>query len=218
MLLFANSFLEYLLLFRFVWVRGTLGSGKTLVSVAIMDHLFRLGMVKGVVSNFPTVFPPYVGRDDGMVLDRGVIFDEAWTMLDARNSFVNDTKSYGAFARKFRSYWIFPSVFQVDKRMRTLIVQRSGTLPFQKGWVYRWWVDLDYDNDFPIEGWFVLWNPQRYFGMYDTGYVPVDDGGIELRHLRTEMYLTDGKGAATGQQMRDYLEQLAKLELGFEFS
>ena len=61
------------------------------------------------------------------------IFDEAWTTVDARDSLVND-RSYGAYARKIESYWLFPSVHPVDKRLRPLIVgghqergRRAGT-------------------------------------------------------------------------------------------
>lgn len=204
----ADRFLSMLLLFRFVWIRGFLGAGKTLLSVALAHELMQRAVVRGVVSNLPTVLPPWIGEDDGTLYDRCIIFDEAWTQLDARNSFVNNTRDYGAYARKFRSFWMFPSVFQVDKRMRPLIVERAFRLPAFDLWVYRWFVETDYQSDDSMKGWFALKNPGRYFGMYDTAYVPVDDGGISGRHMRSVAKATKGYGVEYGDQLKDYLQGL----------
>lgn len=206
-----DDFLDHMYQFRLCWVGGTLGSGKTLFSVALMDHMMRQGMVHGVVANFPTVFPTSMGPEDGTLIGRGVIFDESWTHLDARNSAVNETKRYGAYARKIESYWLFPSVFPVDKRVRTLTVYRDGTIPVLGWWIYRWMVELGHKLFDGGGGTFYMTNPSQYFGMYDTKYLPTGDGKIGLRHYRTELEYTEDEGVDYGPQILEHLAQLGQL-------
>jgi len=206
----VDPFLELFLLFRVCWIRGTLGGGKTLLAVALAEHLLKLAMVDGVVTNFPTVLPSALGDEDGTLIRRAVIFDEAWTHLDSRDSLVNP-REYGAYARKIGSYWIIPSVHSIDKRLRSIIVWRSGrfTLPFlPEFWVYRYKLELEYDQ---CESFFILTSPKRYFGMYDTSYIPTSDGGIEGRYRRTLDTLTQGRGVAETDRLADYLRALSEL-------
>lgn len=203
----ASEFLEHLLLFRVCWIRGRLGGGKTLLSYAIAEHLMKMGQVEGVITNFPNVMPSAIKAEDGTLINRAIIFDEAWTHLDSRDSLVNP-REYGAYARKIDSYWLFPSVHQIDKRLRSVIVWRSARLDLFNVWIYRWSLELDYDE---ASGWFLLTNPSRYFGRFASGHVPVDDGGIEKRYRRTMDQLTEGQGPAYSEQLRDYLGALEKI-------
>lgn len=207
MLLFAEELIEQLLLFRVAWIRGRLGGGKTLLSVALAEHLLRLGLVDGVVANFPTVYPTALGPDDGTIYRRVLIYDEAWTQLDARDSLVN-VRSYGAYARKFDSYWIFPSVHPIDKRLRTVVIWRTARVGLLNLWVYRWALDIDYDS---AGGWFLLYNPSRFYPRYDNKYIPVDDGLIEKRWQRSLALATGGAGVEEAERLADYLRALQAL-------
>jgi hypothetical protein len=208
-----EEFLENLMLFRLVWIRGTMGGGKTLLSVALLDQFFKLGLIDGAICNFPTVLPASLGADDGLLVRRGLIYDEAWQQLDSRSSMVNNrTSVYGAYGRKLQTYWIFPSVLQIDKRLRAIVVWRQAVirLPFlPEIWLYRWSLDLDYDKQI---GWFLLVNPQRYFGMYDTAYIPTDDGNIERRYDNTIHKITAGVGVPTPAVVAEYLSDYAALD------
>jgi hypothetical protein len=208
--LMAEPFLEAWMLYRVCWIQGGLGSGKTLLSVALGHHLLRMGLVDGVLANLPTVLPPRIYGDDGFLDRRVIIFDEAWTHLDSRNSMVN-TSDYGGYARKYESFWVFPSVHQIDKRMRSVVVWRAARLnfkPFINAWLYRWELELEYKQE---GGWFLLLDPERYFGWYDTAHVPVSDGGLEKRYIRTIYEHTKGQMVDKGPQIREYLGELAGL-------
>lgn len=203
----AADFIENVLLFRVCWFRGRLGGGKTSGCVALAYELMRMRVVDGCVSNFPTVLPPYLRRDDGTLFDRVVIFDEAWQMLDSRRSLVN-ANEYGAFARKMNAYWLFPSVHPVDKRVRSVTVWRSATLFNDTVWVYRWMLDLDYTDD--DGGWFLIIHPGEYFDMFDTRFVPLDDGGVLQRYQRTLFEMT-GQVVRSDEAAQVFLEQLQEI-------
>lgn len=208
MLLLAEEFIEHLLYFREVWLSGYKGSGKTLLSVAIADYLFRRGFVDGVVANFPTVFPTSVkGGDDGTLLNRAILFDEAWWWLDSRTSLINP-REYGAFSRKFKCIWIFPSVYPVDKRLRSIECWRHTRIDLLNVWVYKWQQVTERGTR---EGWFLLQNPSKYFGYYDTDYVPVDDGLLSNRYGRTMYKLTEYVDVQGKVEITEYLDALSLL-------
>jgi hypothetical protein len=140
-----------------------------------------------------------------------ILYDEAWQKLDNRTSMNND-RSYGAFARKFDSYWIFPSVLGLDKRVSYLAVERVnrfsvpvfgtifqglGKIPGLRKllvgpghwlqdemWKYRYVLSLGYTED---TGTFWLMNPTEYFLKYGSFYTPISDGGIADLWARTVM-------------------------------
>lgn len=140
-----------------------------------------------------------------------LLYDEAWQQLDNRTSMTNN-RAYGAFARKFDTYWIFPSVLGLDKRVSYLAVEREARIwiPLigslfeelrkipglsklvagpakwlsEEMWRYRWVLNLGYAED---SGTFWLMNPSEYFLHYDTSYVPITDGGIAELWVRTVM-------------------------------
>jgi len=210
----ADDFFAQLAIFRLLWIRGRLGGGKTLLSFAIAQEMLKRGIVDGVISNVPHALPLPEWRElmpDGrhrLIRGSCIVFDEAWTVLDNRTSMAND-RSYGAFARKLETYWLFPSVIPIDKRVSYLSCERSMRLsipiiaqvlslllwlpiigalfkPFEwlsrEFWIYRWTVELGYISE---SGWFILGCPDGYFGLYDTKYVPMDDGDISNLWRRT---------------------------------
>ena len=174
----AGQFFELLFNYRVLWIRGRVGSGKTLLGAAITDYLINKSKdFRSVVCNIPHQFPVPV---DGTLFDTVCFLDEAHLFIDSR-TFGSNPKEYGGLARHVRSVWLFPSVYPVDTRLRCLWCERTwgiGNLV----WGYAGGADLGYvKEDFS----FMLWRPSRYFGMYDTAAIPFDDGGLSVLWKRT---------------------------------
>ena len=183
MFLGADEFFYNILAFRNLWIRGRLGGGKTLLAFAIADELIKRKLVRGgVVANVPHCLPLHDWRE---ILEDGtrrglrgaiIIFDEAWQIIDARNSMMNP-RNYGAFARKMDTIWIYPSVYPIDKRQSYLYAERTQiyTLPLLgQIWRYRWALNLGYQD---AKGGFWFF-PKKYFGIFDTKYIPTSDADI----------------------------------------
>jgi hypothetical protein len=179
--------IHYCVSFRVIAIRGEMGFGKTLLAFAIAKRLLEDGYVDGVVSNVPNVLPPHVWHDDGTLLNRVMVFDEAGMLgLDSRTSMAN-TNDYGAYARKFGAIFIFPSVIPVDKRVRGVELfpvdknRLTGTIKY--GYTFSGARPGDRER-------FVSINPKLYYGLYSTGYVPVDDCGMLERFRLTHAIKT----------------------------
>lgn len=166
----ADGFFETLVFVWSCWMRGRLGGGKTLLAVAVAGELVKRGVCKGVMANFPVRLPR---PKSGMLYDCAVIIDEMWQVADARD-YQSNERRFGGFARKIRSFWLYPSVFPPDVRLRAFFAERVIQLPFLPGspWVYRWQFDLGYAEQ---GGRFLLVNPQQYFGTYPSDWIPDED-------------------------------------------
>ncbi|PJF32187.1 MAG: hypothetical protein CUN51_00735 [Candidatus Thermofonsia Clade 1 bacterium] len=169
--LLADAFLRMVANYRVVWLSGRFGGGKTSLAVWIAAWLVKNSYARRVVSNIPItgrVDPPPVPINDSVIL-----LDESWMYVDSWN----DVKAYAAFLRKANLYLLLPSVWAPHSRLRILECHRvfNGyvlSLPF---WVYRWSLGMASISE---KGYFALWMPHLVFGMYDTEYIPKDDGGI----------------------------------------
>ena len=191
----AEEFFYNILAFRNLWIRGRLGGGKTLLAFAIADELIRRKMTPGgVIANVPHRLPLHDWRTqmpDGTVRgirDAIIIFDEAWQIIDARNSMANP-RNYGAFARKMNTIWIYPSVYPIDRRQSYLYAERVQiyTLPLLgQIWRYRWALNLGY-QDAKGGFWF---KPEQYFGIFDTKYIPTSDADIRYLWGLTSFEMT----------------------------
>jgi len=173
----ADEFLYNLLAYRILWIRGRLGGGKTLLAVALAQHLIERHGFRGVISNFPTALPQHPWREmhpDGR--PRGVrgavcIWDEAGLFLD-RRSFMTNDRGVGALLRKLDSVLLLPSVTPPDLRLSYFSVARD--IRIGESWRYVW--QLAMPGMRAETGTFWL-RPRSTYGMYDTRYIPVDDGG-----------------------------------------
>jgi hypothetical protein len=133
----AEAFFSIYTQVRTCWVRGEPGTGKSLISVALMEELYRLGAIKGVVSNIGTSLPlpPWRQMRDpdrpeegyNLAYDVGFIGDEFWLVADSRDSQTN-SRIYAALPRKFNNYWAFPSAIPIDVRLRYLSVERGARI------------------------------------------------------------------------------------------
>lgn len=226
MFLFADSFFTSLTLFRLCWIRGRFGGGKTFLAVAIANELIKRGICDGAIANIPTRLKLPNWRKN-LIRRTAIVFDEAWLYLDNRTSLTND-RSYGAFARKFETIWLLPSVIPLDKRVSFLAVERifrinipvvgaifkhinripflgrilrEITWLFEEFWVYRWQVSLGYVQE---SGWFVLSDLYRYRDMYLHKYVPSDDGDIsELWKMSIEALMKEQGSYGSSEWYRE---------------
>lgn len=182
----ANNFLENFLAFRLLVLRGRLGSGKTLLGVALAKWLYDHKLVDGIFTNIPidTGYLPITHQVRRSV----VLLDEAWAFADPRLS-ANQFKGYGAYARKLDSFWISPSKHGVDKRVADLTCRRIADIVALDWWLYAY-EDGD-ESKYRESGWFILSN---YRDLYDTFWhkaIPADDGGI-LESLEAEVAEASG--------------------------
>jgi hypothetical protein len=182
-----NELIHYIINFRVVSIRGEMGFGKTLLAFAIAQKLLEDRYVDGVVSNVPNILPPHIWHDDGTLLNRCMVFDEAGMLgLDSRTSITN-TNDYGAFARKFGAIFIFPSVIPVDKRLRGVelypLAKNKLTGMLTYGYQFAGQRDPDQEKEIKL-------NPKPYYGLYSTGYIPVDDCGMIERFQLTHAIKT----------------------------
>jgi hypothetical protein len=207
MFLLGDLFLRTLLGVRTCWFAGRFGGGKTLLSFAVADWLFQGGVTNWTYSNIPSVWCDEI-PDSGLARDWNegegrwkancsVIFDESWILLDAREWNKNIGRTMGAFLRKFNVYLLLPSVFPVDVRFRSLTVQRmiNGFAFGIPLYVYRWQLGLGYISE---GGYFGLWRPQQYFGVYDHLACPSDDGGL-LRAMGQTVEFVEAATEYTGE-------------------
>lgn len=205
-----EEFLEYITLYRICWIGGRLGFGKTAMACTIADWMLRKGLVDGVITNFPTVFPAALfGEDDGTLYNRLVIFDEAWAELDNRTAMSNN-RSYGAYARKFGCYWLFPSVHPIDSRLRAVTLKPSHRNLLTG--INVWRFTIADDEKQPTSGTFGH-NPSDAYGKYATSYIPTGDCGIHERFLATFFQETGTHfDAGTSRQQATETTQISDLK------
>lgn len=177
MFISADLFFQHLLFTKVLWIRGLLGSGKTLLAFAIADYLLRTGDYRAVVANIPHVLRI---PTDGTVENCICLLDEAHEFIDSR-TFQTNSKDYGAYARKLDCLWLFPSVNPIDVRVRSLFCERVLKLGNLLWW-YKGGLEISYTK---LELSFGLFKPSKYFGLYDTRSIPFSDGGVSFLYNRT---------------------------------
>lgn len=172
---FADEFLEIFSAFRVVKISGRFGGGKTHFGFALAAWLLSTGRVNHVFTNVPCVFstPAF-----SPAVDLAILLDESWQYLEGRE----DVMSYAAFLRKFNHYLILPTVFPIHRRLDFLNVQRvfNAQIVGLPLWIYRWSLSMGKIRESGIFG---VYNPGALYGLYDTEYVPTDDGGISAALL-----------------------------------
>lgn len=151
--------------YRVVNIRGHVGSGKTLLSVATGYELWEQGYIDHIYAPFPV-------KGQRNKYDKYkkfvMLLDEAHVVLDSRKFGQNNVEEWLRDIRKRQAIIITSAFIDVDKRMRSVVVQRTlliGSL----FWMYRWQID---DGIGVSTGTFGLLFPNWYFGLYDTLYSP----------------------------------------------
>lgn len=173
-----RTLIKHIQQYRVCTILGGVGFGKTALAFNLARKLIMAGICDGCVSNIPHTLPTGIYGDDGSLEKKVIVFDEAWQMLDSRTSMTN-SRAYGGFARKFNCIWLFPSVHDIDKRLRAITIE-----PLRKSFFGNtniWTAYMAYNGQKNEITRFTSHNEAGY-GLYSTGAIPADDGGIERRY------------------------------------
>lgn len=159
--------------FRVAWVMGGFGAGKTLGCYTLAWELMQTGRYRYIIGNSHSVWtdsPQDVVLRDGSFVDAIVILDEAGLFLKMNR----DADKFMLGLRKLNITILCPSVLPPSSRVKFLQIQRTlnGNAFGLPAWFYIWRLKLGSLNE---KDNFIIWNPQRMFGVYDTLDYPVDD-------------------------------------------
>jgi len=159
--------------FRIAWLMGGYGAGKTLGAYALAWELIQTGRYRYIIANSNSAWtdnPEDVVLREGSFVDAIVILDEAGLFLRMNR----DADRFMLGLRKLNITILCPSVLPPSSRLKILQVQRTLNanafgIP---AWFYQWRLNIgsqkEKDN-------FIIWKPQRMFGIYDTLDYPIDD-------------------------------------------
>lgn len=178
--------LNYVHLYRMIWLSGRFGGGKTSLAIAIAQWLCGQQYARYIASNIPLNFGREVSRVDikGLramgpdgkpaIRDCVILLDEAWMYLGERKGHAAD--DWLAFVRKANNYLLMPSVLPLAKVVQQLVCGRhfNGLVFGVPLWLY-WWrlgKGKGVDGD---KGRFFFWNPSKVFALYDHTGVPQED-------------------------------------------
>lgn len=167
-LIHATDFMEIFGQYRVCAIVGPVGVGKTMLSIAMADHLYTHGDIDGVWATFPHTLP-----DLHKMYRVCFLLDEASKFGDARASATNLKMDYGRNVRKTSCFFVGATVNEPDKRMRHIRVCRMFRLLFLDWIFYKWEL-----FDSSTRGWFVLTGTRSYWGTYDTKFIVEHDNGI----------------------------------------
>lgn len=175
MLINGYNFLNTFKTYKFCWLSGRVGGGKTSFAFYLAGTLFNEGRVDNIVANIPSVIstfpqPGMPAENSAVIVDEGGLFMK----------FSRDFETVAAMLRKLNNYIILPSFIPPAREFRYLTVQREMNLrkliPLPiNAWVYKWRLNLGTISE---EDWFVWVNPESVWGLYDSDATPADDAGI----------------------------------------
>lgn len=181
--------LNYVHLYRMLWLSGRFGGGKTSLAIYIALWLVGKGYARYIASNVPLLFGKEVERRDIKALRRigadgkpevqhtVILLDEAWQQLGVRKG--HNAEDWLAYTRKANNYLLMPSVLPLAKEVQQLKCSRTfnGSTFGVPLWYY-WWRLGEGKGEDGDKGHFWWWNPSRVFSLYDHTGVPTDDYGI----------------------------------------
>lgn len=162
--------IDFLVQFRWLWLSGRPGGGKTSLGIYLANLLVKLGYAQRIAIN-----TPLLGLEPSAIVQTpaevhtyehcAIILDEAWLYIGkgAQRKEINEWLGY---IRKGNNYLIAPSVLPLCNDFKVFQVQRQFNglqlgLPF---WRYIWKLDTGVEKD---KGAWVWWNPAQVFGSYD---------------------------------------------------
>lgn len=170
---------------RICLISGPMGTGKTLMSVAITYELLKRRNIRSFTANFPCQLASPVHHRR-----HALIVDEAGVHFNSRLSYKDKSATLAltgltAYLRKGENYVITPTYLSTDAMLRRgLRVWRTVKIP-RIGWLY-FWESGEEDtaarklNDNYWRGRLILRRPSVLFGAYDTYFQPGPNLTAEL--------------------------------------
>lgn len=171
-----NSFMKAARLCRIINLKGSMGTGKTLLSTILAYEFVSQGYVNQAAMNYPCCFStaPAPKKCFNVMDEAALVFDERLTFRDKVLTKAAALLTYKL--RKTGSYLLVPSFVGVDKRFRNGM-RMHRFLAFGKFvWGFHW----EYGEEDPMlrdgtnffTGKLFLFNPGTAFGLYDTYFSP----------------------------------------------
>jgi len=169
-------FIAQLRNYRYLWVDGHVGGGKTSFVVALGEHM-AANYGYRFASNIPVVFNE--DHDQLNVLSDGMA--HIFMMLDEAGMFIpsgQQAKPFMAFLAKLDIYICLASAMEPPPVMRAYRVEPIiSFLKIGLPWiVYRWTLKKGHKND---TGTFIWLDANSSWGWYSRQYPAVDDGGLK---------------------------------------
>lgn len=177
--------LNYVWLYRMVWITGRFGGGKTALGVAIArwlcDHSYARFIASNIRLNFgkeiDVISPDALRRIEAsgpVYQDTVILLDEAWQEVGKGESRKKVT-AWLAFMRKGNNFLVMPSVLPLVADVSSLRVERTfnGLALGVPAWLYRW--QLGDHRKGGDRGWYVFRQPSSVFGLYDTKAIPSEE-------------------------------------------
>jgi len=176
--------MDYVRLFRTVWLAGRPGGGKTSLSIAMSLQLVAGGYADKICSNTPLRIGTLEGEIDAKgaqgLHDVVIILDEAWQHL-GKGARLAERDAWFAYRRHHNQYLILPSVLDLCPMASNFIVERTmNWSPFGIPlWVYGYSLQsskLKGKKGRRVGqadvGKYYWWHPSRVFPYYDNKYNP----------------------------------------------
>lgn len=172
----SSMFMNYIRLYRVVWIQGRYGGGKTAVAYRIAYELCEKYGYRYILGNTRSVWndtPDKVVQSPDGTVDAVMILDEGGLFLKTGK----DTEAFLAFLRKLNIIILIPSVTRPSTRVCFFNVQRTINwyaygIPV---WSYRFEL---LSGAIKEKGYFHWSRPTEIFGIYDTSSAPANDGGL----------------------------------------
>lgn len=197
----AETLYEYARMFRIVYLKGHVGSGKTSAAFRLGGELVERGYVRYLFSNVQSVWGDnpedmqfreqvFANGQKQLCVDAVLILDEGGLFL----KHARQAERFATYLRKLNIIVLVPSVSRPSSILTTVTVQRVFNarvvgLPF---WFYKMTVN---DGNIKETERFVWKNPEEIWGVFDTAGMPSDASELED-------YVT--KWTETAQKSRGY--------------
>lgn len=179
--------LNYVQLYRMIWLSGRFGGGKTSLAIYITLWLCSQSYARYVASNIPLFFGREIERRslqdlrrlgaDGKpeVHDTVILLDEAWQQLGSRKG--HNAEAWLAYTRKANNFLLMPSVLPLAKEVQQLKCARTfnGMVFGVPLWYYWWRLGDGKKSEDGDQGHFYWWHPSKVFPLYDHKGVPSED-------------------------------------------
>jgi len=172
-----EAFVRMVQMYRYCWICGRYGGGKTTLALHLADKLIATKRYSTVIVNMPlnVGIEPTITKDSRGLTeyrDSILILDEAGQFLDVAAS-PKKVREWFSYLRKRNQVVLMPSVMPIVRFATGFKCQRwfNGTAMGLPLWVYRW--DLNLGAQKNNEN-FIWWNPARVFGVFDTQFEPDD--------------------------------------------
>jgi hypothetical protein len=178
--------MEYLTIYRCIWLAGRPRGGKTSLAIAMALYLVGNDFADKIAVNTPLTIGNLEGtlplEEVQQLQNVATIIDEAWMQL-GRSSKAMDRDRWLAYPGKLNQYLILPSARELHRDFADFVIERTmNWLPFGIPlWEYKYNLrgskvikGKNGRRGIPDVGRYLWWFPQRVFKYYHHKEQPKD--------------------------------------------